>query len=248
LKSYWKDDWIKTARDNLPWPAFDENMKKQVLKDVDITMEWMAGILIEEKKGYTFQRKKTSQNPTHKKIKQSAKTVSFDPSVKKKQASFLITMAKFLAQRSDDPNTGVGAVITNTALEIVALGWNGFPTKALYGEFPRASHGDQVKGKKYPFTIHAEQNALLLRNTKNLANGILFVTKTPCNECTPLLAMEGIKTVVLGEEMKEKAPSTGTLGYQKFPEQVRKDTFTCFEMHVETAKSMVGPPPKQPKF
>ena len=112
-------------------------------------------------------------------------------------------------------------------MEIVALRWNGFPTKALYGEFPRASRDDQVKRKKYPFTIHAEQNALLLRNTKNLANGILFVTKTPCNECTPLLAMEGIKTVVLGVEMKaEKAPSKGTLGYEKFSEQVRKSNFT----------------------
>lgn len=157
-------------------------------------------------------------------------------------------MARFLAERSDDPKTGVGAVITNTALEIVALGWNGFPTKALYGEFPRASHDDQVERKKYPFTIHAEQNALLLRNTKNLANGILFVTKTPCNECTPLLAMEGIKTVVLREKMKEKASSTGTLGYQKFPEQVRKDTFICFEMHMETAKSMGGPRPKKRKL
>ena len=157
-------------------------------------------------------------------------------------------MDRFLAERSDDPKTGVGAVITNPAFEIVALGWNGFPTKALYGEFPRASHDDQVKRKKYPFTIHAEQNALLLRNTKNLANEILFVTKTPCNECTPLLAMEGIKTVVLGEEMKaEKAPSTGTLGYEKFLEQVRKGTFICFEMHT-SSEPMGGPLPKKPKF
>lgn len=182
------------------------------------------------------------------KNKKLAKTVPFNPGVEKKQTSFLITMARFLAERSDDPKTGVGAVITNTALEIVGLGWNGFPTKALYGEFPRASHDDQVERKKYPFTIHAEQNVLLLRNTKNLANGILFVTKTPCNECAPLLVMEGIKTVVLGEKMKEKAPSTGTLGYQKFPKQVGKDTFTCFEMHMETAKSMGGPRPKRRKL
>ena len=134
-------------------------------------------------------------------------------------------------------------------MEIVALGWNGFPKKALYGEFPRASHDDQVKGKKYPFTIHAEQNALLLCNTKNLAIGILFVTRTPCNECTPLLAMEGIRTVVLGVEMKaEKAPSAGTLGYEKFSEQVRKGTFICFEMHTTSAESMGGPRPKKPKF
>ena len=244
LKSYWKNEWIKKARNELPWPAFDENMKKQVKKDFNISMGWMAGI-IEEKKGYTFQRIKTSRYPTRRKLKKPAKMVSFNPSIEEKQASTLITMARFLAERSDDPKTGVGAVITNRALEIVALGWNGFPTRALYGEFPRASHDDKAERKKYPFTIHAEQNALLFRNNKNLANGILFVTKTPCNECTPLLAMEGIKTVLLGEKMEEKAPSTGTLGYQKFPEQLRKDTFTCFEMHVETAESMDGPPRKK---
>lgn len=232
LELYWKDKWIKKAKDSLPWPAFDDNMKGQVLIDFQNLMEWMARILIEEKKGYMFQRRESSQSTSH-----NGSSVPFDPSAEseqakeKKLASFLITMARFLAERSDDPNTGVGAVITNPAFEIVALGWNGFPTKAFYGEFPRASHDDQVKRKKYPFTIHAEQNALLLHNTKNLANGILFVTKTPCNECTPLLAMEGIKTVVLGEEMKaEKAPSTGTLGYEKFLEQVRKGTFICFEM------------------
>ena len=246
LNSYWKDRWIETARDKLPWPAFDENMKSQVLRDFDIVMEWMARILIEERKGYTFQRKELTQNPAPRKPKRTS--VQFDPSVESEQASFLITMARFLAERSDDPKTGVGAVITNAALEIVALGWNGFPTKALYGEFPRASHDDQVERKKYPFTIHAEQNALLLRNTKNLTNGILFVTKTPCDECTPLLAMEGIKTVVLGEKLKEKKSSTGTLGYKKFTEQVQKDVFSCFEMHMATADPMGGPRPKKPRF
>ena len=245
LKLYLKDKWMKTAKDKLPWPAFDDNMKVQVMKDFENIMEWMARILIQETKSFTL----SSQN----RLSLSGTPVPFDPSVEKtlesERASFLIIMARFLAERSDDPKTGVGAVITNTALEIVALGWNGFPTKALYGEFPRASHDDKVERKKYPFTIHAEQNALLLRNTKNLANGILFVPKTPCNECTPLLAMEGIKTVVLGEKMKaKKAPSRGTLGYEKFLGQVRKGTFICFEMHTTSAESMCGPRPKKPKF
>lgn len=237
LKSYWNEEWIETAKDNLPWPAFDENMKGQVRKDFEIIMEWMARILIEERKGYTFQRKELSQNPAH-----YGTPLPFDP----RQAAFLITLARFLAERSDDPKTGVGAVIINTALEIMALGWNGFPTKALYGEFPRASHDDQDERKKYPFTIHAEQNALLMRNTKSLADGILFVTKTPCDECTPLLVMEGIKTVVLGEEMKDKAPSTGTLGYQKFPDKVRKGVFICFEMG--SADQSGIPPSKKQKL
>ena len=239
LDLYCKDEWMKTAKDNLPWPAFDENMKGQVLKDFDNIMKWMAGILIEEKKGYTFQRKESSANGT---------PVPFDASVRSKQASFLINMARFLAERSDDPKTGVGAIITNTELEIVALGWNGFPTKALYGEFPRASRHDGVEHKKYPFTIHAEQNALLLRNTKKLAKGILFVTKTPCDECTPLLAMERIKTVVLGVEMKEMAPSKGTLGYQKFPVEVQKGTFICFEVRKASANPMGTSQRKKLKF
>ncbi|KAL9984576.1 hypothetical protein ACROYT_G006886, partial [Oculina patagonica] len=150
-----------------------------------------------------------------------------------KQATHLITMAKFLAERTDDPKTGVGAVIANTALEIVALGWNGFPTKALYGEFPRASHDDNVQNKKYPFAIHAEQNALLMRNTKNLADGILFVTKTPCDECTPLLVMEGIKTVVLSGKMKKQTSADGrTYTTSKFPEKAKSDgVLTCYEIN-----------------
>jgi len=234
----YEDEWMKTVKDDLPWPAFDDNMKEQVFRDFDYIMKWMAGILIEEKEGYTFQRKESSANET---------PAPFDASFRSKEASFLINMARFLAERSDDPKTGVGAVITNTELEIIALGWNGFPTKALYGEFPRASrHEVEVERKKYPFTIHAEQNALLLRNTKKLAKGILFVTKTPCDECTPLLAMERIKTVVLGEKMNEKVQSTGTLGYQKFAVEVRKGTFICFEVH--KASSMGTSPPKKPKF
>lgn len=239
---YYKDEWMKTAKDDLPWPAFEDSMKKPVLEGFENIMKWMAGILIEEKKGYTFHRKESSANET---------PDPFDASVRSKQASFLITMARFLAERSDDPKTGVGAVITNTELEIVALGWNGFPTKALYGEFPRASQSDHVERKKYPFTIHAEQNALLLRNTKNLTNGILFVTKTPCDECTPLLAMERIKTVVLGEKMNDKAKSTGTLGYQKFAGEVRKGTFICFEVRKASGNEVLeasGIPRKKLKF
>ena len=152
--------------------------------------------------------------------------------VKKKQreqANHLMTLAKFLAMRTDDPTTGVGAIITNENMEIFGLGWNGFPKKARYGEFARASGKDKnAQDKKYPFVIHAEQNALMMRNTKNIKGGTLFVTRIPCNECTPLLEMQGIKKVVLGEDLKEgekRGPN-----YTKFPEEVRSNDFNCFSM------------------
>ena len=158
-------------------------------------------------------------------------TTSFDPEKNdfdRLQASFFITFAKFLAQRTDEPTEGVGAVVINKDKDIVAVGWNGFPTKALYGEYARASrHDTSINDKKYPYSVYAEQNALLMRNTKNLADGTLLVTKTPCDECTPLLQMQGIKTVVIcGKMQNEQRPG---LSYQKLDAKVKEGIFICFE-------------------
>ncbi|KAJ7391640.1 Cytidine and dCMP deaminase domain-containing protein 1 [Desmophyllum pertusum] len=54
LGSYWNEGWMEKAKDDLPWPAFDDNMKTQVRGDFKNIMEWMARILIEERKGYKF--------------------------------------------------------------------------------------------------------------------------------------------------------------------------------------------------
>ena len=43
-----------------------------------------------------------------------------------------------------------------------------------------------------------------MRNSSNIEGGILFVTKTPCNECAPLIALQGIKTVVVDDDVKDK--------------------------------------------
>ena len=84
--------------------------------------------------------------------------------------------------------------------------------------------------------IHAEQNALLMRNTKSLTHGILFVTKTPCDECTPLIEMEGIKTVILGQKLKIEGGTYGTLSYRKFAEKIEGGVFNCFEMEITDNK------------
>lgn len=93
-------------------------------------------------------------------------------------------LAFFLVERTDDRKTGVGAVIVNKDKDIVGLGWNGFRMTSLYGEFPRASRTDvTVREKKYPSIIHAEQNALLMRNTKSIKDATLVVTMTPSDDC-----------------------------------------------------------------
>jgi len=219
FKTYWEENWMARAKDDLPWLAFDEIMKKQVESDFNGLFKWMAHVFVGSEKGYKFEA--LNQNGT----------TSFDPAKNEldhSQASFFITFAKFLAERTDEPTAGVGAVVINKDHEIVAIGWNGFPTKALYGEFARASrHDASVKDKKYPYSIHAEQNALLLRNTKDFADGTLFVTKTPCDECTPLLQMQGIKTVVICGKMQNEQRQG--LSYQKFDAKVKEGIFICFE-------------------
>ena len=222
MRKYWKTKWIRKAQTKLPWPAFDKNMRGQVAVDFDNILGWMATILIGSQKRYKFECRNGEDQPKPFNPKEN----DFEHLL----AEHLVTLATFLAERTDDPKRGVGAVVINKEKEIVALGWNGFPTKALYGEFPRASDDDKkVPDKKYPYVIHAEQNALLMRNTKNIAGGTLFVTKTPCDECTPLLEMQGIKTVVLGVPNLQREKQEG-INYEKFIEKVDSGNFTCFVM------------------
>ena len=118
-------------------------------------------------------------------------------------------------------------------MEILGLGWNGFPLKAHYGEFARASRSDEsAVDKKYPYVIHAEQNALLMRNKKDIEGAVLFVTRSPCNECTPLIKMQGIKAFVVDEDVssREETPAENNqLSYKMFPDLVREGKFVCYQ-------------------
>ena len=233
LKKYWNKDWLKDVKDKLPWPSFDEEMRKQIDVDFEGIMAWAAKIALfagSTEIACKFQRVQRVCDST-----ETTAQGTFDPEknviTDSKQAALMITLARFLAERTDDPKKGVGAVIIqgDKNRKVVGLGWNGFPTKAVYGQFPRASHTDEsVQDKKYPFIVHAEQNAIFMLNTKPITDGILFVTKTPCSECTPLLKLRGIKTVVLGTKLENA--SNQSLDYQSFYQKVKKGIFDCFEM------------------
>ena len=226
---FWNDKWLTVAQLKLPWRAFDDKLRAQVKEDFESITEWIAHVLVKSEKGDSFEALKTT-------VKRK-ESMSFDPcrtDLERWQAIHLMKLAFFLAERTDDPRKGVGAVIINRDQDIVGLGWNGFPTKSLYGEFPRASDKDVPVGsradKKYPYIIHAEQNALLMRNTKNIVDATLIVTMTPCDECTPLIEMQGIKTVVLGEKMRRD--TRGLMNFTKFPQRVddKDDPIVCFEL------------------
>ena len=82
---------------------------------------------------------------------------------------------------------------------------------------------------KFPYVIHAEQNALLVRNGKDLTDGVLFVTKSPCDECAPMVKLSGVKTVVVGETIERS--HGGELSYHLIKEYIKDySDFSCFEM------------------
>ena len=222
-----KSPWMMSVKEELPWKIFDDKIAEKVCKDFLNFVEWIARVLVIPQSQSNFELCVIPEvqpvfNPVN--DEQAAE-----------QAKHFITIARFLATRTDDPTTGVGAVIVSPEMEILALGWNGFPLKAQYGEFGRGS--DEPADAKYPYVIHAEQNALLMRNKKKIKGAILFVTKSPCNECTPLIAMQGIKTVVVDEDVVSSAykPQKKTgLSYKKFLEKVTEhteDKLVCF--HIE---------------
>ena len=236
MKKYWNKLWMDDAKERLPWPSFDKKTKCEVKKDFENMMKWMATIFVEAEERFEFKRKPNSKN----KFNRNSKNI-FNPEenpTEGEQAYHLIVLTKFLAERTDDPKTGVGAVILSEKKEIVGLGWNGFPKKARYGEFARASHKDKdAEDSKYAYVIHAEQNALMLRNTKNIENATLFVTKTPCDDCTPLIEIQGIKTVVLSEEPveeKKKERRKKDISYEKF---LKSSEFTIFYMKMKEGRN-----------
>jgi deoxycytidylate deaminase len=241
-----QSEWMKfkCIEVTLSWPGFEGEMKEQVRKYFEKVIDWIARVLVLRGRGlvYAFKRCEFSKPLTDE---------EFDPvndSTHEEQARHFMTIAHFLSQRTDDPKTGVGAVIVSstTPMEILALGWNGFPLKAQYGEFARASKSDESSDdKKYPYIIHAEQNALLMRNKKNIKDAIVFVTKPPCNECAPLIAMQGVKTVVVDDEVKRQGkPKRNELGYDIFSQMVEDGTFVCYQ----TKQKLTGTLPDKAKI
>lgn len=110
--------------------------------------------------------------------------------------SYFMGIAELSAMRSKDPNTQVGACIVNNEKRIVAVGYNGMPRGCNDDEMPWERNGSTSLDTKYPFVCHAELNAILNSNIRNLKNCTLYVTLYPCNECAKAIIQSGIKRVV----------------------------------------------------
>ncbi len=100
---------------------------------------------------------------------------------------YFIGLTMYIATRSKDPKTQVGACIVNADHRVLSVGYNGMPI----GIFDDDEHWSN----KHVYVSHAEENAILFCK-HDLAGSTLYVTFFPCNECAKKIIQSKIKRVV----------------------------------------------------
>lgn len=101
--------------------------------------------------------------------------------------------------RSKDPSTTVGACIVDKNNRIVSIGYNGFVNGCSDDDFPWGREGNFLD-TKYPFVVHAEQNAILNARGKSLEDCTIYVNLFPCHDCAKNIIQSGIKKVIYLED------------------------------------------------
>lgn len=93
----------------------------------------------------------------------------------------------------------VGAIIVKDKM-IISDGYNGTPTG-----FENVCEDDEGYTKWY--VLHAEANAILkvASSTQSCKGATLYITLSPCKECSKLIHQAGIKRVVFDNAYKDKS-------------------------------------------
>ena len=118
---------------------------------------------------------------------------------------YFMGVAMLAARRSKDPNTQVGACIVSPDNIIISTGYNGMPKGCSDDTFPWDRTGEETK---YPYVVHAELNAILNANGRDLRGSKLYVALFPCNECAKAIIQCGIRTVIYESDKYADTPST----------------------------------------
>ena len=106
---------------------------------------------------------------------------------------YFMGIAMLAAMRSKDPSTQVGACIVSQDNIIISTGYNGMPKGCSDDEFPWDRTGEETK---YPYVVHAELNAILNANGRDLRGSRIYVALFPCNECAKAIIQSGVKEVL----------------------------------------------------
>ena len=117
---------------------------------------------------------------------------------------YFMGIALLAANSSKDPSTQVGACIVSPDNIIISTGYNGMPKGCSDEDFPWARSAECENDTKYPYVVHAELNAILNANGRDLRGATVYVALFPCNECAKAIIQSGIKEVVyLSDKYKD---------------------------------------------
>ena len=105
---------------------------------------------------------------------------------------YFMGIAMLASKRSKDPNTQVGACIVSQDNIIISTGYNGMPKGCSDDEYSWEREGVDTK---YPYVVHAELNAVLNANGRDLRGSKIYVALFPCNECAKAIIQSGVKEI-----------------------------------------------------
>jgi dCMP deaminase len=118
-------------------------------------------------------------------------------SKKNKYDKAYLRIAKEWSKLSYCKRKQVGAIIVRDRM-IISDGYNGTPSG-----FENCCEDDDGLTKWY--VLHAEANAIskVARSTQSCEGATLYITLSPCKDCSKLIHQSGIKRVVYHEEYKD---------------------------------------------
>ncbi len=104
-----------------------------------------------------------------------------------------LRMAGIWSENSYCKRRKVGALIVKDKM-IISDGYNGTPAG-----FENVC--EDARGNTYPYVLHAEANAItkVARSNNSSEGATLYVTTSPCMECSKLIIQAGIRRVVYSE-------------------------------------------------
>lgn len=111
----------------------------------------------------------------------------------KKRDYLYMRMARTWSENSYCERRKVGALMVKNQM-IISDGFNGTPSG-----FENVCEDENNVSK--PYVLHAEANAIskVARSNNSSDGATLYVTASPCIECSKLIIQAGIKRVVYGE-------------------------------------------------
>jgi dCMP deaminase len=125
-------------------------------------------------------------------------TIGTDTKLERYDKAYL-RMSTTWAELSHCERKKVGALIVREG-RIISDGYNGTPAG-----FDNSCENDL--GETHWYVLHAEANAILkvARSTNDCCNATLYLTLSPCRDCSKLVLQAGITRVVYMNEYKDTA-------------------------------------------